>query len=129
VSYALDLEAEIPEENMHAPEQLISVRLAKGVAVITHDPRRKREYLAKNSGDRAKRILIEQPIDAAWELAAPEKAAEKTRNLYCFAVQTVPGEPVGLTVEENGSRGRKWPSATLASGSPCFTAPAPLATA
>lgn len=100
VSYALDLETEISEESTQSPEQLVSVRLAKGVALVTHEQRRKHKYIVKNSGDAAKRVLIEQPFDTNWELSAPQKPAEKTRSLYRFAVEAKPGEPVELTVEE-----------------------------
>lgn len=83
-----------------SPEELIGARLAKGVALITHEQRRRHKYVVKNSGDRAKRVVIEQPFDVNWELAAPQNPEEKTRGLYRFAVQAKPGEPVELAVEE-----------------------------
>lgn len=100
VSYALDLETEIADETNQSPERLASLKLAKGIAIISHEQRRKHKYIVKNSGDKAKRVLIEQPLDTNWELLAPEKPAEKTRNLYRFAVQAEPGRPSELIVEE-----------------------------
>ena len=44
--------------------------------------------------------MIEYPLDASWKLVKPEKPAEKTRDLYRFAVTAKPGEPALLTVEE-----------------------------
>ena len=61
---------------------------------------RSQEYTVKNSGKKAKTVLVEYPIDAAWKLVAPEKPTEKTRDLYRFAVEAKPGEPAKLTVEE-----------------------------
>ena len=44
--------------------------------------------------------MIEYPLDTSWKLIKPEKPAEKTRNLYRFAVDAKPGEPATLKVEE-----------------------------
>ncbi|HET6881201.1 MAG TPA: hypothetical protein VFI31_13660 [Pirellulales bacterium] len=100
VSYALDLETEISDESVPSLEQLVSVRIAKGVALVTHEQRRKHKYIVKNSGDAAKRVLIEQPIDAQWKLESPQTPAEKTRSIYRFSVEAEPGKPAELTVEE-----------------------------
>ena len=54
----------------------------------------------KNSGDKPKRLLIEYPIEADWKLIAPDKPAEKTRDLYRFAVEAQPGEPAKLEIRE-----------------------------
>ncbi len=54
----------------------------------------------KNSGKAEKKVLIEYPIDPAWKLMKPEKPAEKTRDLYRFAVDAKPGAPATLLVEE-----------------------------
>ena len=45
-------------------------------------------------------MLIEYPLDASWKLIKPEKPAEKTRDLYRFAVTAKPGEPATFLVEE-----------------------------
>ena len=54
----------------------------------------------KNSGSKAKTVLIEQPLDADWKLVAPKEPTEKTRDLYRFAVEAEPGKPAKLDVEE-----------------------------
>jgi hypothetical protein len=54
----------------------------------------------KNSGRRAKQVLIEYPVDANWTLLAPEKPEEKTRDRYRFAVNAEPGKPSKLDVRE-----------------------------
>jgi chromosome segregation ATPase len=56
--------------------------------------------VVKNSSPKAKRVLIEQPLDAKWELVAPADPAEKTRDRYRFAVEAEPGVPLTLTVIE-----------------------------
>jgi hypothetical protein len=50
---------------------------------------------------RAGQIRLNQvPIDAAWTLVAPQKPAEKIRDLDRFAVEAKPGEPATPTVKE-----------------------------
>jgi hypothetical protein len=100
ISYALDLDTEVVQTSKAHPDQLVSVRLAKGVLHASRKLRREQQYTAKNSGKNDKRLLIEYPLDPDWKLVAPEKPAEKTRNLYRFALDAQPGEPVKLVVEE-----------------------------
>jgi len=100
VSYAMDLETEVAPESKGRPEQLTSVRLVKGTMLIEMKHARSQEYTVKNSGRRVKKVLIEYPLDPTWKLVAPKEPAEKTRDLYRFAVDAKPGEPTKLLVEE-----------------------------
>ena len=50
--------------------------------------------VAKNSGKKAKQLLIEYPIEQPWTLVEPKEPAEKTRAQYRFAVKADPGKPV-----------------------------------
>ncbi len=100
ISYGLDLDTEVAPETKNQPEELLDVRLVKGTMLTDHKYQRSQEYTVKNSGKKAKTVLVEYPIDAAWKLVSPEKPTEKTRELYRFAVEAKPGEPAKLTVEE-----------------------------
>ncbi len=100
ISYAVDLDTEVAPQNKNRPEELLSVRLIKGTMIATRKYVREQEYTVKNSGKAEKKVLIEYPFDASWKLVKPEKPAEKTRDLYRFAVTAKPGEPAQLTVEE-----------------------------
>ncbi|MBI3462151.1 MAG: DUF4139 domain-containing protein [Planctomycetes bacterium] len=100
ISYALDLDTEVAPETKRLLEQLTSVKIVKGVLQASRKYRRATEYTVKNSGNRAKQVLIEYPFDASWTLTNPEKPAEKTRDLYRFALQAQPGTPAKLLVEE-----------------------------
>lgn len=100
LSYALDLDTEVAIEGKPQADQLVSVSLAKGVLQITHKLQRSQIYTAKNSSRKAKQLLIEYPYDGHWKLVAPEKPAEKTRDMYRFALKAEPGEPARFTVEE-----------------------------
>jgi chromosome segregation ATPase len=54
----------------------------------------------KNSGKKAKKVLIEYPFDSSWKLIAPKEPTEKTRGMYRFAVDAQPGKPATLSIEE-----------------------------
>ena len=45
-------------------------------------------------------MLVEQPLDPDWKLLEPKEPAEKTRDLYRFAVTAEPGKTAKLKVSE-----------------------------
>ena len=100
ISYGVDLDTEVAPQAKQRPEQLLSVRLVKGTLIATYKFTRTQEYTVKNSGKKAKTVLIEQPNDAEWKLVLPKKATENTRDLFRFAVEAKPGEPAKLAVNE-----------------------------
>jgi hypothetical protein len=100
ISYALDLNVEVALRDASEPEDLTSVKIVDGTLHWVRKSTRTMRYVVKNSGDRAKRVLIEQPIDANWELASPKIPTEKTRDLYRFAVEAPSSKSVKLAVEE-----------------------------
>jgi hypothetical protein len=100
LSYALDLEIEVaPSPKDAPPQQLLTARIEKGVLTATFKQSRTQSYTVKNSGDRAKTVLIEQPVEANWELLSP-KPTETTRDVHRFAVAAKPGEPATLKIDE-----------------------------
>jgi len=100
ISYGMDLETEVARQSKGRPEELLAVQLRKGTMLTSRKFVREQTYTVKNSGKAAKTVLVEYPIDAAWTLVVPKKPAEKTRDLYRFAVEAKPGVPAELAVEE-----------------------------
>ena len=100
ISYGVDLDTEVAPQLKNQPEELLNVRLVKGTMLTDRKFTRSQEYTVKNSGKKAKTVLIEYPIDAAWKLVSPAKPTEKTSGLYRFAVEAKPGEPASLVVDE-----------------------------
>lgn len=100
ISYALDLDTEVAPEAKSQPEQLVSVKIAKGTLTSSVKYQRGTQYTVKNGGNRAKKVLIEYPLDANWKLLEPKEPAEKTRDMYRFAVTAEPGKPAVLKVAE-----------------------------
>jgi len=100
LTYALDLDVECTSEASAAPEEVTSVRLAKGVLHAERKQSRSRKYTVKNSDPKAKTVLIEQPLENNWTLVTPKEPTEKTRALYRFAVEAEPGKTATLEVGE-----------------------------
>lgn len=100
ISYAMDLDTEVAPSDKGQPSYLVSAKLLKGVLYTQHKHFRNKQYVIKNSGQGKKTVLIEQPLDTAWALVEPKEPAEKTRDMYRFAVEAEPGKPATLEVKE-----------------------------
>jgi len=100
LSYAVDLDMEVVPRAESRPEELVSVRLAKGTLVTSRRLARARKFEVKNSGDKPVKLLVEHPLDQGWKLVKPEKADETTRDRYRFAVGAEPGKPAALEIGE-----------------------------
>ncbi len=107
ISYALDLSTEVAPAGKPQTEQLVGVKLVKGVLYVTREYQRTQEFTIKNSGSEPKKVLIEYPKDSTWKLVKPEEPEETTRDLYRFAVTAKPGEPAVLEVEEERIAGQQ----------------------
>jgi hypothetical protein len=92
ISYAIDLGTEVAPENKDPHEDLVAVKIYKGILESTHKERRIKVYTVKNRSDHARLVLIEHPYRADWHLVRPEKAAERTRDVYRFELKVKPGE-------------------------------------
>ncbi len=100
VSYALDLDTEVVPDDKQGPAELTAIKIAKGTLQTTHKLHRARKYAIKNSGDKAKKILVEYPLDPAWKLVTPQNPDETARDRYRFAVAVEPRKTANLSVEE-----------------------------
>lgn len=107
ISYAMDLDTEVAPADKGAPTNLVSAKLVKGTLHTQHKHFRAKQYIIKNGGKAAKKVLVEQPLDTAWTLVEPKEASEKTRDLYRFAVTAEPGKPATLDVKEERTSGEQ----------------------
>ncbi|MFN0019273.1 MAG: hypothetical protein ACKVP0_13500 [Pirellulaceae bacterium] len=103
ISYAMDLDTEVAPSNKSEPQMLTSLHLIKGTMQTTFKYARSRSFIVKNSGKKAKKVLIEHPLETQWTLVAPKEPNEKTRSLYRFLVNAEPGKPATLEVKEEQS--------------------------
>src|SRR6185503_10189442 len=68
ISYALDLDTEVAPSVKQQPAALVSVRISKGTMLTSYKHARTKSYLVKNSGKKAKQVLIEYPVEQPWNL-------------------------------------------------------------
>jgi hypothetical protein len=100
VSYAVDLDCEVNPRLEQQPEEILSVRIAKGTLIAARKYVRKKVFEIKNSNEKPVKLLVEHPREGGWNLVAPQDPAETTRDRYRFAVAAEPGKPVKLEVAE-----------------------------
>lgn len=90
IAYALDLSTEVLIERRSRPDELISLRIAKGTLWHRHKYVDEREYQVKNKADKQRSVLLEQPYSHDWTLVEPKKPHERTPSLLRFKI-AVPG--------------------------------------
>jgi len=100
ISFALDLETEVAPAARGVPDQLVAVRVARGVLTSTVTYRREKTYAVKVRGTRGRELLIEHPLSPDWKLVQPKEPAERTRDLYRFLVKVPAGGSQDLLVAE-----------------------------
>ncbi len=100
ISFALDLETEVAPVARSQPDQLVAVRISRGVLVSTVTLRREKNYTVKVSGTKSREVLIEYPLSPDWELVSPKQPEERTRDLYRFLVKAGPDAVQELLVAE-----------------------------
>jgi hypothetical protein len=100
LSYALDLGTEVKADGSSAPEQLDAVKVVKGVLYATHKLRQTRSYQIKNRSGQDRTMLVEHPYHQDWRLVAPEKPAERSRDVYRFQLAVPAGQAHKLDVVE-----------------------------
>jgi hypothetical protein len=100
VSYAVDLGTEVAPEQKPGHDDLVAVKLFKGLLETTHQQRQTKVYTIKNRSEHPRHLLIEHPIHPGWNLLTPEKPAERSREVYRFTVDAKPNQTEKVAVVE-----------------------------
>jgi len=100
ITYAMDLDVEVEQTSELRPEELVSVKIAKGTVLVTHKQRRETKYTAKSVAATEKTLLVEHPYQPDWKLLEPEKFDERTQTLYRFRVALGPKATEKLSIVE-----------------------------
>ncbi|HEV8062860.1 MAG TPA: DUF4139 domain-containing protein, partial [Gemmataceae bacterium] len=104
LSYAVDLGVEVKAEGKSHPTELTTVKIAKGLLQTTYKQRQTRSYLIKNRSPQDRSLLIEHPYRTDWRLVLPEKAIERSRDVYRFEVPVKSGATARQDVVEEQVR-------------------------
>jgi len=98
IAYALDLAVEFITERKSHPDELVSLKIVKGMLWHRHKHVDERTYLIKNKDKKARTLLIEQPYSADWTLLEPKEPYERTQSLLRFKTVVPAGETVAQPV-------------------------------
>ena len=104
VAYAVDQSIEVKAEVKNAPQQLVGVKIVKGIMHTTHKLRETKNYLVKNRSKQDHTLIIEHPVRPDWTLVTPEKPSERSRDFYRFQFKVSAGKPVTFPVIDEQSR-------------------------
>ena len=104
LSFAIDQGVEVKAEGTVGPQQLISVKVVKGIMQVTHKLRETRMYFVKNRSPEDRDLLIEHPIREDWKLVTPEKANEVSRDVYRFDLSVAAGQTAKQEVVQERSQ-------------------------
>jgi hypothetical protein len=100
ITYAVDLGVEVAPKADDGTEEITALKIERGVLLLTKKQRTEVTYTAKNVTAEMRTLLIEHPIRDGWDLVAPAKADETTRNAYRFKLEIAPKDTAKLTVVE-----------------------------
>jgi hypothetical protein len=104
LSYAIDLGTEVETLHKGFVENLIAVKVVKGILHATHKQRMAVTYNAKSRADQDRTLLIEHPFREDWKLVTPEKPSERARDVYRFELKVAAGKTVSQDVVEEQDR-------------------------
>ncbi|MCX7993516.1 MAG: hypothetical protein N2651_07580, partial [Fimbriimonadales bacterium] len=99
LTFALDLGVEVVRDREDMTSQQVSVKIVNGVLEQRVLLRRENEYRIENRDSKPRTLLMEQPLDAMWELVEP-RDAERTASFYRFRLALEPNQTRTLKVTE-----------------------------
>src|SRR5262249_18008047 len=110
LSYAIDLGTEVKRTAATRPEQsLIVLKLAKDFLHVNYKVRQTSPYVVKNRSESDRQLIIEQPIRSDWKVVAPERPAQRTREVSRFELAVPAGKSGRLEVIEEQGRTDQFP--------------------
>ena len=104
ISYAIDQGVEVKADGKTTPDQLVAIKVVKGVLHVSNKLRQTRTYLVKNRSEHSRTLIIEHPIDRDWKMVTPEKPTERSRDVYRFQVEVPAGKAIKQEVVEEQTR-------------------------
>jgi hypothetical protein len=100
ISYAIDLGTEVEPIVANPQDNIIKVKINKGIVEATHKLEQAKTYKVKNRSEHDRVLLIEHPYRPEFKLVAPEKFNERARDVYRFQVKVEAGGKAELPVRE-----------------------------
>ena len=100
LTYALDQAIEVEAKAEGRPQEIVSLKVSRGVLIVTTKQRMEMTYTANSVAKEPRTLIIEHPIKPDWNLIEPAQPEERTQQVYRFRVNLEPGATQKLTVIE-----------------------------
>jgi hypothetical protein len=113
VSYALDLDVQVAARVKETEPTVSRVRIDHGIVTSARSVVRSTCYSVDCEAAREAKLIIEHPIDKAFQLQSKQQLEETTEDVYRFGITTLPGKTVECTVSEEQTTEEHNPLATL----------------
>jgi hypothetical protein len=104
LSYAVDQGMEVEPAGKSKPDQLMTVKIVKGILHATYKLQQSKTYNVKNRSTHDRLLLIEHPVRADWNLVGSAKAVERSRDVYRFQLAVPAGKSASQEVVEEQGR-------------------------
>lgn len=99
LAYALDLSAEVIVDRKPQPDDIVSLRIVKGILWHKHKHVDTREYTIRNKDKKDREVIIEQPYTADWTLIEPKEPFERTQSILRFKTSVPAGQTIAQKVQ------------------------------
>ena len=100
ITYAVDLDVEVEPKREQGAQELVALKIARGVLLTTRKQRSEVTHNVKNVSDEPRTLIIEHPLRQGWNLVEPAEPQERTREVYRFAADVKAKDTARLTVVE-----------------------------
>lgn len=100
LTYATDLALTVSTNGSTEPQRVTRVNINRGTLHEESELREKKVYTVRNTDSAPRRLIIEEPIRAGYEVRGDTKPVEITAHLRRFALDVGPAATASLTVEE-----------------------------
>src|SRR5262249_53900050 len=87
-----------------APGPHLTLRIGGNHLTARYKARQTTAYVVKNRSPHDRALVIEHPIRRDWELVAPARPAERSRDVYRFRVGVAAGQSARFEVAEEQAR-------------------------
>jgi hypothetical protein len=104
LSYAVDQSTEVVVADTQSPGPDLYFKVTDDQLATNYKVRHTRSYTLKNRSTHERTTIIEHPITSGWKLLEPEKATEKSRDVYRFEVKVPAGKSLTFKVTEEETR-------------------------
>lgn len=100
LSYGLDLKTEVEPQSGDGRNDIVSVKVRRGILIATRKATEERIYNVRNRDQKKKTILVEHPFRGDWQLVETGDKPERARDFYRFSVAVDADKTAKLTVKE-----------------------------